>query len=347
MKKIEMEKIKQKEKEYYLEKESELSVTDMQAEEKYINYVSKDPYPEIESALLNSADIFSYVAKTGMIFPFYVEKLQGATYDVSLKGTAIWWDEDKKEEHVQELVKPGDFFELKPNSIAFVTLEPVFRIPEYLVLRFNLRITHIYKGLLLGTGPIIDPGFVGKLSIPLHNLTANTYKFQVGDDIIQMEFTKLSSNSAWTNSMMRTAGLYKRKWITPRRTVREYLTRALENSSETVIKSSIPNEIAKISEKVTEATEQIEKFENETEKNLNRTQIISVALMVSIVGLAITALYQLGNANTIKKERIYDLEQVCDELEQKYNQLEEKYLDLEKYINTMIDEEKNEKNIDK
>ncbi len=28
----------------------------------------------------------------------------------------------------------------------------------------------VYKGLLLGTGPIVDPGFVGKLYIPLHKL---------------------------------------------------------------------------------------------------------------------------------------------------------------------------------
>ena len=352
MTKNEIEKIKHEEKEYYFEKENKLSATDSQAERRYEKYAMKDPYPEIESALLNSADIFSYVAATGMIYPFYVEKLRGATYDVGLKGTAIWWDEEKKEEHVQELVHPGDFFELKPNSIAFITLEPFFRIPNYLALRFNLRVTHVYKGLLLGTGPIVDPGFVGKLSIPLHNLTANTYKFTVGDDIIQMEFTKLSPNKAWADNIQRETGLYKRNWIKPGRTVREYLTRALANSSETAIKSSIPDEIAKILEQVTKAKEDIEKFENTAEKNVNRSQIISIAALVSILGLALGAFYQLGTANTVKKEQIYNLEQInkdleatCSDLDQKYNLLEKKYLELEEYINTLLDNGETEEGV--
>ena len=75
-------------------------------------------------------------------------------------------------EHVQKvelnLKEKLDGFDLAPNSIAFVALEPCFRIPEYMALRFNLKIKHIYKGLLLGTGPLVDPGFSGKLFIPLH-----------------------------------------------------------------------------------------------------------------------------------------------------------------------------------
>lgn len=345
MTKDEIEKIQHEEREYYLEKENELPANDEKARNRYEKYATQDPYPEIESALLNSADIFNYVAKTGMIFPFNVEKLRGATYDVGLKGTAIWWDEEKKEEHVQELVNPGDFFELKPNSIAFITLEPFFRIPSYLVLRFNLRVTHVYKGLLLGTGPIVDPGFVGRLSIPLHNLTANTYKFTVGDDIIQMEFTKLSPNKAWADNIQRETGLYKRNWIKPGRTVREYLTRALSNSSETAIKSSIPDEIAKISQQVKKVRKEMKKFEGSTERTISRQQIISIAGMVSILTLALGAFYELGTANTVKKRQIYDLEQVnkdlketCSDLNQKYNSLEEKYLELEEYINTLLDD---------
>ena len=349
----EIEKIKQEEKKYYLEKVSDLAVTELQAREKYDRYISKDPYPEIEPALLNSADIFKYVAATGMIYPFDVEKLRGATYDVGLKGTAIWWDEEKKIEHVQELVNPGEFFELKPNSIAFITLEPFFRIPNYLVLRFNLRVTHIYKGLLLGTGPIVDPGFVGKLSIPLHNLTANTYKFTVGDDIIQMEFTKLSPNRAWVDNIERETGLYKRNWIKPGRTVREYLTRALSNSSETVIKSSIPAEIAKIFEQVTKAKDDMEKFKGSTENSMNRTQLINAALMVSVAGVAISALCHLGNVNADQQQLIYDLErthkvldQTYSELNQQYKALEEKYSELEKQINKLIDDGESEEDVD-
>ena len=155
-------------------------------------YKSEDPFPEIAPALLNSADIIDYVAATGMIYPFYpeIEILKTASYEVNMLGKCVYWDE-KGEKQVL-IIKRGDEFNLKQNSIAFVTLEPMFRIPDYIALRFNLKITHVYRGILLGTGPLVDPGYHNKLSIPLHNLTTNDYIFKGGDPLIWMEFTKLS-----------------------------------------------------------------------------------------------------------------------------------------------------------
>jgi ABC-type multidrug transport system fused ATPase/permease subunit len=86
-------------------------------------------------------------------------------------------------------------FTLKPNSICYVTLKPTFRMPAYLACRFNLLIKDVYRGLLVGTGPLVDPGFVGPLSIPVHNFTANPYVFRAGDGFVYFEFTKTS----WKN----------------------------------------------------------------------------------------------------------------------------------------------------
>lgn len=60
----------------------------------------------------------------------------------------------------------------------------------YVAVRFNLRITHVHRGLLLGTGPLVDPGFHGKLLIPLHNLTAYEYYLDTEKALIWVEFTK-------------------------------------------------------------------------------------------------------------------------------------------------------------
>jgi deoxycytidine triphosphate deaminase len=166
-----------------------------EAARRYKLFESVDPFPEIESALLNSADISDYVAATGMIYPFYEDKQKPASYEVKLLGKYVYWD-DKGKKHVGEIKQDKDFI-LKENSIAFITLEPEFQLPEYIALRFNLKITHIYRGILLGTGPLVDPGFIGKLSVPLHNLTTNSYTFKGGDPIIWMEFTKLSRRPEW------------------------------------------------------------------------------------------------------------------------------------------------------
>ena len=70
-------------------------------------------------------------------------------------------------------------------------------MPDYIALRHNLKITNVYKGLLVGTGPLVDPGFVGRISLPLHNLTNTDYELIGGEGIIWVEFTKLSPNHAW------------------------------------------------------------------------------------------------------------------------------------------------------
>lgn len=370
MTKEEIKNRRREEEDYYLKKEVELPFSDNEAQRRYEQFLSKDPYPMIEAALLNSADIFQYVAKTGMIYPFHSDMLQGASYEVAIRGTVIWWDEEKKEEHIEQLTKPEDSFKLEPNSIAFVTLEPMFRIPDYLALRFNLKIIHVYKGLLLGTGPIVDPGFVGRLSIPLHNLTANTYTFHAGDGIIQMEFTKLSRNDIWLTKKNSMSGLYKRKWIKPGRTLQQYIVRALEGSSEKVVKSAIPNELTKVKEQSNNIQNEIEifkegaenKFNNfkidienfrkgtednfkdlksDIEKRLNRTQWISAAtvisiaaLVITIMGYACTTIYQLGSANSIKQQQIYDLEK-------KYEQLLQGYIDMQEELSDKVDELEN------
>lgn len=361
-----------REEDFYLQHRKMLSNTDSEANRRYAAYENRDPFSEVESALLNSADIFQYVAKTGMIYPFDVSKLSGASYEVAIRGKVIWWDEEKKEQCEKELLKPEDSFELKPNSIAFVTLEPMFRIPDYIALRFNLKIVHVYKGLLLGTGPLVDPGFVGKLSIPLHNLTANTYKFKAGDGIIQMEFTKLSGNNGWTTTKRNRDWLYKKKWIKPGRTVGEYLERSLEGINNKIVRSSIPNELQKIRSEIPQKVEALEadfelfkqgteeayekvkreikeehdKFESNIEKNIEknikRAQSITVTAVVTLIAFACTAIYQLGTANTIKKERIYELEKAYEQLVEDYDtqkkEIESRLLELEKQFEMKEDE---------
>jgi deoxycytidine triphosphate deaminase len=155
----------------------------------------RDPYPNIPPALLNSADIADYVARTGMLYPFYPERLKPASYEIALLGKYLYVDSDGK--RCRGELRHGDRFVLKKNSIVFLSVEPYFRLPDYIAIRHNLKISNVYKGLLVGTGPLVDPGFIGRLSLPLHNLTNQDYDLIGGEGIIWVEFTKLSPNKAW------------------------------------------------------------------------------------------------------------------------------------------------------
>ena len=68
------------------------------------------------------------------------------------------------------------------------------RLPNYIAVQFNLRITHVHRGLLLGTGPLVDPGFHGKILIPLHNLTSEKYIIRADEGLINGVYEDLSLN---------------------------------------------------------------------------------------------------------------------------------------------------------
>lgn len=238
------------------------------AEEAERIYVSgnSDPFPSIPPALLNSADIIDYVIKTGMLLPFHPENVKSSSYEIKLLGKCVLWEEDGTKQVFD--ITEGKSFELKKNSIAFVTLEPYFRIPDYIALRFNLKIANVYRGLLLGTGPLVDPGFKGRLSIPLHNLTTNNYTFRGGEGIIWMEFTKVSPNKRWFNmNEPERIGEYV-KFRRKEMDVEDYLYKADPHRP---IRSSIPDEINKAIEIANTAK--------------NRVKYITLGGIVAAVGI--------------------------------------------------------------
>lgn len=168
---------------------------DEEAAARFRTWRERDPYPDIPPALLNNADIVDYVSRTGMIHPFYPQRLKPASYEIALLGRYLYVDGSGRQFSGE--IRKGEKFLLKKNSIAFLSVEPYFRLPDYIALRHNLKITNVYKGLLVGTGPLVDPGFVGRISLPLHNLTNIDYELIGGEGIIWVEFTKLSPNQAW------------------------------------------------------------------------------------------------------------------------------------------------------
>jgi deoxycytidine triphosphate deaminase len=168
--------------------------SDEGAESRAKQFKQLDPFPDIIPALLTAADIEDYVRVTGMIFPFHADQasLKPASYEVRPGRKFIRWNEDGQREELD--IDEASSFELLPNTISFVQIEPKLRLPDYIAIRFNLRITHVHRGLLLGTGPLIDPGFSGVPLIPLHNLTSETYRIRGDEGLIWMEFTKTAPN---------------------------------------------------------------------------------------------------------------------------------------------------------
>jgi|SRR5215211_4405410 len=261
---------------------------DEEAQRRFDSYRKLDPFPGIPPALLNSADLLDYIATVGMLSPYSItperrdEWLKPASCAVACTGDVLRFEFDQERRTTRRceyVVSEERRLELPPNSITFLQLGTIFRIPNYIAARFNLAIREIHRGFLVGTGPLIDPGFVGRLFVPLHNLTSNAYSVKFNEPLVWVEFTKLSPNKTWEGERHQPrhaqfAGFPERKL--KRQTPAHYLDHANEGRA---IASSIPEEVGRARAVAEEAQRQI--------RNLRRVGIGAAILTVAAIGVAV------------------------------------------------------------
>ena len=297
--------------------------SDDDAARRYEATRSADPFPDIPSALLGTADMLDYIAATGMIYPFEVDPdrlektLKPASCAIPVGGEWLYWPptaESDDPEGQSGVLEPGEDLWLKPNSIVYATLAPRFRIPDYIATRYNLRIKHIYRGILVGTGPLVDPGFDGYLSVPLHNLTSNPYLIKGGEPLVWMEFTKLSPDGRWTSppaTVPSRKGTYvpfpDRKL--ERKTVRNYVQHAHEGP----IRSSIPEQTEGARAAASAARKAAEDAEEQVKQYRSRTRLGVLAIVVALLALGYQTLDFVNNS----KSGEADLRQEVRELQEK------------------------------
>jgi deoxycytidine triphosphate deaminase len=86
--------------------------------------------------------------------------------------------------------KKKSYFTMEPNSIVYVSAHEKLDLPFYIAARFNLRVKWVYKGILLGTGPQVEPGYRGFLSCPLYNLTDTPIRIEYLQDFATIDFER-------------------------------------------------------------------------------------------------------------------------------------------------------------
>lgn len=314
------------------------------AAERFAATQARDPFPNVPSGLLQSADVCAYARETGMLEPFDPGQLKPASYGVKLAGPYVRWDGggnqnrykvrsryreqdgDKGPSQVSgELTGDGDSVLLPKNSIVFVTLEPYVRMPDYIAASFNLRIDHIYQGLLVGTGPLVDPGFVGRLSVPLHNLTSNDYKISWHDVLVWMEFIKLSPHPTWRPGWH--AG-HEARYVpfdpdkTKSKFVHDYIARALKDSPVESVESSIPQEVGSAERSAAGAKRQVQLI----------SSVGGISLLLAAVGLASLLIMTWGLVadvrNGLRGERA-EIDRMLERVQDTQDAIEERVQELE------------------
>ena len=267
-----------------------------------------DPFPDLPAALLSSEHISDYVRVTGLIHPFdpSEDRLKPASYEVRAQRFIRWDDDGRK---VITEVKGNDTYELPENSIVFVQIESKIRLPDYIALRFNLRIKHVHRGLLLGTGPLVDPGFGGELLIPLHNLTSKKYEIKVEEGIIWIEFTKTSHNyDKWPPQKGKFSSIQSHKTDVP---FSIYFERANNNNP---IQSSIPAAVKDARELAKSADSSARKAVR-TNRLFASIGILAIAgLIIGLANLAVSIVRDSAQAGSDAKRALNENDELRREL---------------------------------
>lgn len=261
-------------------------------------FANTDPFPHIPRALLSKEHIVAYAAKTGMIFP--AESLRGdwrvsdtlktASYETRPGHKVICYDE--KGEIVSKnlgLDKHG-VIKLPANSITFVSTHDEFFLPNYIAMRFNLRIKHVHRGLLLGTGPLVDPGYDRRILIPLHNLTDSDYHISTDEGLIWVEFTKTSTLLDGEAAPKPPAELEEGHKLpkTTKKDIEEHLFKANAGAA---IRSSIPKAVIQA-----ERSAKLAERRSKTLQAVGIVALISLAIGLTSVFVAVLSLITASQA---------------------------------------------------
>lgn len=162
--------------------------------------------PSIPAGMFSSPQILECL-KSGLLLENWNKNcLMPATYQMRLGSFSCWYVSGLRTDwHLgpEEDVNRGIHASLsfKPNSLTFISTIEAFKMPCDVVARFNLLAKWVRKGLLLGTAPIVEPEFSGKLLIPIHNFSSNPVQIDFSEQVIAVEFTKtLPLNSFYVSN---------------------------------------------------------------------------------------------------------------------------------------------------
>jgi deoxycytidine triphosphate deaminase len=143
-------------------------------------YFNRDPSHTGDGVLL-SDQIEFYCRKYGMIGDFSRECLQPAGYTLRIGNNyAI----DGKCYTLNE----NGSLTIQRYQVAIIQTFETLNLPQFLIGRWNIRVTLAYDGLLWVGGAQVDPGFRGRLSCPIYNLSAKEVVLQHGERLAMIDF---------------------------------------------------------------------------------------------------------------------------------------------------------------
>jgi deoxycytidine triphosphate deaminase len=211
-------------------------------------FLWQDPYPNQANGgdVLQATEIRNYVNNYNLLIDqdhFLTENLKQASYTMRPHPNDAWVIDEAGRHKPLRVGNglEGPYYIVPRNSFVFIKLLQTLRLPFYIIGRHNLKIRYVYSGLLLGTGPQVDPGYEGQLYIPLHNFTDEDVNVYINESFVSIDFSRTSQLSLGPNPPTRLTDFYAtyekllalipREKIDERKTLKEYLGSTRPRSS--------------------------------------------------------------------------------------------------------------------
>jgi deoxycytidine triphosphate deaminase len=135
-------------------------------------------------AVLAADEIRFYCSLFGMVRRFDDNNLRTASYRLTVGDPVRLGDQ------VLDLSTAGSALAIPPRESATLVPAEVLLMPHYLIGRIGLTIGLVQKGLLLGAGPQVDPGYQGALACPVYNMTNHPIQLSRGDRLLRIDFVR-------------------------------------------------------------------------------------------------------------------------------------------------------------
>ena len=138
-----------------------------------------------EKGVLLSDQIAFYAQEYDLIEPFCVEALRPAGYclhvgeEFMIAGQRYNFEKQKLND-----------FSIEPYEVAVIKIKEKICLPRFLIGRWDIRVTHAYRGLMWVGGAQVDPGFKGHLYCPIYNLSNRPVRLRRGDELAVIDFVK-------------------------------------------------------------------------------------------------------------------------------------------------------------
>jgi deoxycytidine triphosphate deaminase len=159
-----------------------------------------------------------YIDAVHLIEPetFVEDSLRPASYDLHV-GDEYYVDDKRV-----PLLPNGQLI-IPANGLVYIATKERFNIPYYMVARYSLQVTQVYRGLLIENGLQIDPGYHGRIYVAVHNFTDQARSLLLGKRFLSVDFTRTTPlpdevNRVTTESDLVLSCLSKRTYVLVPRT---------------------------------------------------------------------------------------------------------------------------------